>query len=206
MTAPATKPSIDSIGADIQELRRSTDEALRRVWDRSLPFADALFDRWERAAALGFGTGSSVYDSAAVFGDVVVGDETWIGPNTLLDGSGEPLIIGSHCNISAGVQIYTHDSALRCVSLGSLPLNSAAVTIGEGTYIGSQSIVAPGVRIGQRCIIGANSFVNADIEDMSVVAGSPARLIGNVVGAGSDTRIVHLDPARQSLQNRQERS
>lgn len=71
MTSPTTKPSIDSIGADIQELRRRTDKALRRAGDRSLPFADALFDRWERAATLGFGAGTSVYDSAAIFGNVV---------------------------------------------------------------------------------------------------------------------------------------
>lgn len=201
MTVPEVKASI---GADIRELRWLSDKALRREWDRSLPFADALFDRWERAAALGFGTGTSVYDSAAIFGNVVVGEETWIGPNTLLDGSGEPLTIGSHCNISAGVQIYTHDSAHRRVSFGSLPLSSAAVRIGEGTYVGSQSIVAPGVKIGRRCIVGANSLVNADIADMSFVAGPPARLIGNVVGEGSDTRIV-LDPARESP-NRQEQS
>jgi len=182
----------EQVRADIQHLRRSTDVALRETWDRSLPFADALFDRWERARSLGFGEGTSVYDSAALFGSVHIGDETWVGPNTLLDGSGAPLTIGSHCNISAGVQIYTHDSSMRCVSLGALDLVAGAVSLGDGTYIGSQSIVSPNVNIGSRCIIGANSFVNADVPDRTVVAGSPARPIGRVVGDGAATHIQHL--------------
>ena len=56
------------------------DERLRRDHQRSLPFQDALSDRWERARRLGFGEGSSIYNSAAVFGDVRVGRKTWIGP------------------------------------------------------------------------------------------------------------------------------
>src|SRR5262245_48320875 len=78
-------------------------------WRRTLPFGDYVVDRWEKARALGFGEQSSVYDSVLVFGDVVVGARTWIGPFVILDGSGG-LTIGSNCSISAGVQIYTHDS------------------------------------------------------------------------------------------------
>lgn len=188
---------------DIQHLRRSTDVALREQWDRSLPFADALFDRWDRARSLGFGEGTSVYDSAAFFGSVTVGEQTWIGPNTLLDGSGAELRIGSHCNISAGVQIYTHDSSMRCVSMGAIDLLAGAVSLGNGTYIGSQSIISPNVSVGDRCIVGANSFVNADVPDRTVVAGSPARPIGRVVGHGGATHIQHFSDAREPSQDTQ---
>lgn len=187
--------------ADIQHLRRSTDVALRETWDRSLPFADALFDRWERARSLGFGEGTSVYDSSAIFGSVEIGTETWVGPNTLLDGSGAALSIGSHCNISAGVQIYTHDSSMRCVSMGALDLHAGPVSLGNGTYIGSQSIISPNVSVGSRCIVGANSFVNADVPDRTVVAGSPARPIGRVIGEGTETRIEHFSDTPPSTQD-----
>lgn len=190
-----------TLQGDMLHLRRATDDALRKQWDRSLPFADALFDRWERARSLGFGGGTSVYDSAAFFGSVTIGDHTWVGPNTLLDGSGAELIIGSHCNISAGVQIYTHDSSMRCVSMGALDLLAGPVTIGDGTYIGSQSIISPNVSIGNQCIVGANSFVNADIPDRTVVAGSPARPIGQVVGNGAETRIEHFSSTRPPTQD-----
>lgn len=173
-------------------LREELEIEMRSRWDRSLPFADSLFDRWDRARRLGFGEESSVYDSAVFFGDVSVGAHTWIGPCAILDGSGANLVVGDYCDISAGVQIWTHGTELRCVSLGEVPASSAAVNIGTGTYIGSQSIVLPGVGIGSRCIVGANSLVKMDVPDRSVVAGSPARMIGQVVGDGGDTHVVYI--------------
>jgi len=175
---------------DLRVLRAVVDEELRRRWDRSLPFADALFDRWERADQLGFGEGSSVYDSAHVFGSVAVGEKTWIGPFVILDGSGADLTIGDFCDISTGVHIFTHDTVLRCVSMGEAAARRSPVSIGDGTYVGSQSVVVAGTRIGSRCIVGANSLVNADVPDRTIVAGSPAVPIGHVEGDGIDVRCV----------------
>ena len=81
----------------------------KKKFNRVLPFGDYFSDRWEKAKYLGFGEGSSVYDNVVVIGNVKVGKNTWIGPNVILDGSGG-LEIGSNCSISAGVQIYSHDS------------------------------------------------------------------------------------------------
>src|SRR5207247_1867240 len=53
-------------------LRAQRDEELTRTFNRSLPFGDAMFDRWERARRLGFGDRASIYDSALVFGPVEV--------------------------------------------------------------------------------------------------------------------------------------
>lgn len=72
---------------------------------RTLPLGDYVVDRWEKARSLGFGEGTSIYDSSLVLGDVRVGARTWIGPFTVLDGSGG-LEIGDTCSVSAGVQIY----------------------------------------------------------------------------------------------------
>lgn len=166
------------------------DARLRREYRRSLSFQDAAFDRWERAARLGFGEGASIYNSAAVYGDVRVGARTWIGPYTLLDGSGGGLAIGSFCSISTGVQIYTHDTVLWALSGGELPRAEANVTVGDRVYIGSGSIIALGVSIGSGCVIAANSFVNADVPDATIVGGTPARRLGAVVGTGRDVRMV----------------
>ncbi len=48
---------------NLRLLRNEADALTRQNWDRSIPFSDALFDRWERARDLGFGEGSSVFDS-----------------------------------------------------------------------------------------------------------------------------------------------
>lgn len=168
----------------------AVDERLRAEFQRSLPFQDAVFDRWERAARLGFAEGVSVYNSAAIFGDVKVGKSTWIGPNTLLDGSGGGIEIGAHCSISSGVHIYTHDTVLWALSGGTLQRKQASVRIGDCVYIGSQSVIAAGVTIGKRSVVGANSFVNSDVPEATIVGGTPAQKIGIVVGKGDQVRMI----------------
>ncbi|WP_457208864.1 hypothetical protein, partial [Nocardioides sp. P5_C9_2] len=54
-------------------------------------------------------------EHAWVVGEPDVGEGTWIGAFTVIDASGG-LTIGAGCDISSGVQIYTHSSAKRCVS------------------------------------------------------------------------------------------
>ena len=56
-------------------------------FNRHLPFEELLFDRWDRAKIMGFDDNVSVYHSCLVFGNVKVGKNTWVGPNTILDGS-----------------------------------------------------------------------------------------------------------------------
>ena len=178
------------LALELQRLKETRDAELRVNYDRSLPFADAQFDRWARAKTLGFGDKTSIYDSSFIFGDVKVGVETWIGPFTMLDGSGGGLTIGDHCSISAGVHIYTHDTVLWAVSGGVQPARKSAVAIGSNTYIGAQSVIVAGVTIGERCVIAANSLVNRDVPDGTIVGGTPAKKIGHVEGKGAEPRLV----------------
>ncbi len=164
----------------LTELHVDLFEAFQAQFQRSLPFADEVFDRWERAKKLNWGEGSSVYDSAFVFGNTQVGKNTWVGPFTIIDGSGG-LTIGDNCTISSGVHIYTHDNVKQTLSGGVLPIERAPVTIGNCTYIAPQSILKMGIKIGNHCLIAANSFVNSDFDDFSIIAGNPAKKIGSVV-------------------------
>ena len=182
--------NIDDLTKLLKQLYAEQDHDLRQRFDRSLPFQDGAFDRWERARRLGFGEGSSIYNSSLVFGDVRVGEQSWIGPNTILDGSGGLLALGAYCSISSGVHIYTHDTVAWALSRGLKARRTAPVTIGDCVYIGPQSVIVAGVSIGDHCVVGANSFVNMTIAPRTVVAGSPSRPIGRVVGDGKDVRIV----------------
>jgi len=108
---------------------------------------------------------------------VSVGENTWIGPFTILDGSGGELVIGSNCSISAGVQIYTHDTVARTLSGGVSPIEKASTHIGSNCYIGPNAIIQKGVRIGDGVIIGANSLVNRDIPSNTKAFGTPCRVV-----------------------------
>lgn len=164
------------------------DAEMRAGWKRSLPFGDTMFDRWDRAERLGFGKGTSIYQSAHVFGDVSIGENVWVGPWVMLDGSGG-LKIGDFVSISAGVQIYTHDTVHWALSGGELPARKGNVEIGSQVYIGCQSIIARGVSIGDRSVIAANSLVLDDVPDSCIFGGSPAKKIGKVEGVGSSVQL-----------------
>jgi acetyltransferase-like isoleucine patch superfamily enzyme len=165
----------------IDELRRlyeSLREEMQKKWNRDLPLEELLFDRWERAVKLGFGKGTSIYHSSYVYGDVKVGEHTWIGPFTILDGTGG-LEIGSYCSISAGVQIYTHDTIKWAVTGGNVSYEYAPVGIGDRCYIGPNTVISKGIKIGSGSVVGANSVVLSDIPARSKALGCPARLVSN---------------------------
>jgi acetyltransferase-like isoleucine patch superfamily enzyme len=60
------------------------------------------------------------------------------------------------------------------------------VHIGRGTWLAERVAVLPGVTIGRCCIVGANSVVREDLPDLSIAAGVPARIIGEVEGVEPD--------------------
>ena len=184
----------------VELLRRAhleTDEALRQHFDRSLPFADGLFDRWERAKRLGFSEGASIYNSSLVYGNVKVGENTWIGPYTLLDGSGGEVSIGAFCSISASVHIYTHDTVMWALSGGRLEKRTGPVKIGDCCYIASQGIIAPHVSIGRQCVVAANSFVNRDVPVRTIIGGNPAKTLGRVEGEGAAVRLIFKNEMKE---------
>jgi acetyltransferase-like isoleucine patch superfamily enzyme len=180
----------DPLVRSLLEAYAEQDAFLRERYARSLPMQDTLDDRWERAKKLGFGEGTSIYNSAVVYGEVKVGADTWIGPYVLLDGSGG-LTIGSTCSISAGVHIYTHDTVKWALSGGKKPYRRQPVSIGDCCYIGSQVVIAAGVNIGKQCVVSANSFVKDDVADRTVVGGMPARRIGEVRFEGDEPILVY---------------
>ena len=146
----------------LRELHAFLRDEMRSKSKRVLPFNEELFDRWEKASYMGFGEGTSIYDSSLVFGDVKVGENTWIGPFTILDGTGG-LEIGSYCSISAGVQIYSHDSVKWAISGGDAPYEYAPVKISDRCYVGPHAVISKGVTIGAGSIVGAHSLVQTDI-------------------------------------------
>lgn len=182
------------LAESLRELYESLRAEMRERWNRDLPLEELLFDRWERARSLGFDEGASIYHNSYVFGDVSVGRNTWIGPFTVLDGSGG-LSIGEGCSISSGVQIYSHDTVRWAVSEGVAPTDRSRTAIGDFTYVGSQAVIDRGVTIGDHCVIGACSFVNRDLPAYTIAAGVPCRPIGHVT-IGEDGAVELQYPAR----------
>ena len=60
----------------------------------------------------------------------------------------------------------------------NLQLITKPITIGKNAFIGARAMILPGVYIGDRVIIGAMSVVSKDVPDHQIVAGNPAKKIG----------------------------
>lgn len=117
---------------------------------------------------------------AWVLGDPVIGEGTWIGAFTIIDGSGG-LEIGRGCDISSGVHIYTHSSARRCVSGREFTeVEREPVRIGDRVFIGANAVINMGVTIGDEAVVGAGAVVTRDVPARTVVAGVPARPVAAV--------------------------
>lgn len=120
------------------------------------------------------------HEHAWIVGEPTIGEGTWIGAFTVIDGSGG-LTIGAGCDISAGVQVYTHSSARRCVSGRAWDtVERAPVTIGDRVFLGANAVVMMGVTIGDEAVVGAGAVVTSDVPPRTVVAGVPARVVARV--------------------------
>lgn len=153
---------------------------MKKKYNRVLPTGEYIFNRFDKAPYLNCGKFSSIYDTSVVMGNVVIGENVWIGPYTMLEGLNGKLTIGDYVSINSGVMIYTHDSTKRFISGGKATDEVGDVTIGSYTVIGTMSMIGCNVSIGEHCVIGAHSFVNENVPDYSIVAGIPAKIIGRV--------------------------
>jgi maltose O-acetyltransferase len=105
----------------------------------------------------------------------VLGDRLSLGPGCLFDFHFAHLLtIGNDVTIAPRVKIYTHDaSTYRTLKHDRI----ARVTIGDRVFIGSGSLLLPGVTIGEDSVIAAGSVVTKDVPAGVVFGGNPARAI-----------------------------
>jgi acetyltransferase-like isoleucine patch superfamily enzyme len=117
-----------------------------------------------------------------IVGDPDIGDGTWIGAFTLIDGTGG-LTIGAGCDISCGAALVSHSSARRCVTERAYAgLDRAPVELGDHVFIGENAVVLMGARIGHHSVVGAGSVVleHTVVPPYSLVAGVPARVVRSI--------------------------
>ncbi|HEY9175924.1 MAG TPA: acyltransferase [Verrucomicrobiae bacterium] len=91
------------------------------------------------------------------------------------------ITIGNRVHITSGCAFITHDGGTLILRKEVPDLEwTAPITIGDDVYIGVRTLIMPGVKIGNRVIVGAGSVVTRDIPDNSVAVGVPARVIKSV--------------------------
>jgi acetyltransferase-like isoleucine patch superfamily enzyme len=119
-------------------------------------------------------------------GKVIIGEESYIGVNNILDWS-DNITIGNFVHIAGpSTGLWTHTSFQMC--LNSIPLNqkskrfrpTAPIVIEDNVYIGGNCTLYPGVTIHHHSVVAPNSAVTKDVESYSFVGGVPAKFIKRV--------------------------
>jgi acetyltransferase-like isoleucine patch superfamily enzyme len=128
------------------------------------------------------GNGSSlcvVAKADGSLGEIEIGDRVWI-TGRLTVYAEKKVVIEDNVLIAGGVFI---SDASRGHATAELPYrdqpneNAAPIVIGEGSWLGQNCVIMPGVTIGRRCIVGSNSVVTASLPPGAVAVGAPARII-----------------------------
>lgn len=108
-----------------------------------------------------------------------IGEGTIIGRNVTM-AAVKNISLGKKCLLSFNISFYDHDHVFRL----DIPPTDSGLTkgdpiiIGNECFIGAHSFILKGVHLGNHCVVGANSVVTKSFPDNSIIAGSPARLIG----------------------------
>ncbi|HBC72913.1 MAG: Acetyltransferase [Candidatus Amesbacteria bacterium GW2011_GWB1_47_19] len=122
------------------------------------------------------GPGSVIHMQARYFqpSGIRIGQDSIIGYRAFLDGRA-PLIIGDHVDIASEVMIYNSEHDLA--DPGFTATNSP-VKIGDYVFIGPRAIIMPGVTVGRGAVIAGGAVVTKDVPEFTIVAGVPAKPIG----------------------------
>jgi acetyltransferase-like isoleucine patch superfamily enzyme len=151
-----------------------------------------------------FGKGSHLALPIQVEGAerIAIGSEVFIGPGSWLV-AGEPearleigdgTAVSGYCVLSAVVHVrvgrnvlfgrnvhvadHRHGVQLPCVPVRQQPLEDRRpVSIEDGSWLGQNVVVLPGVTVGAGAVVGANSVLREDIPPHAVAVGAPARVI-----------------------------
>lgn len=107
--------------------------------------------------------------------NISIGDYCFINKHTLLDGRGGKLTIGNNVDIAQEVNIWTlshnpHDDFHR--------VWGKEVVIEDYVWIASRATIMPGIHIGKGAVVAAGSIVTKDVPAMAIVAGIPAKVVG----------------------------
>jgi acetyltransferase-like isoleucine patch superfamily enzyme len=142
-----------------------------------------------------FGDKVSIQENTLVSanrGHIVIRDNSWLGPNSVIYGNGgvdigEHVLIASHCVINT----VSHNFGKTDIPMNCQGTNSEPVNIEDDVWIGTGAVVLQGVRIGQGSIIGAGAVVTRSIPPFSIALGVPARVTASRLETSRDENPAH---------------
>jgi maltose O-acetyltransferase len=121
-----------------------------------------------------------IISSAQIHGtcQVTIGDDTFIGHEVLIVGGESRIEIGRFVDVGPRVCIVAGTHVIDMHGPHSAGAGySKDIVIEDGVWIGANSTILGGVRLGRKCVIGAGSVVTRDIPPYTMAIGVPCRAV-----------------------------
>lgn len=128
---------------------------------------------------------SFIHPKASVTGNVIIGENVYIGPGAAIRGDWGQIIIEDGCNVQENCTIHMFPGTTVTLKEGAHVGHGAIIhggILGKNCLIGMNSVIMDDTVIGDECIVGALSFVSANsvFEQRSLIVGNPAKKIKDV--------------------------
>lgn len=88
-----------------------------------------------------------------------------------------PITLGQNCDIGMNVLFVTSSHELGPAERRAGAATADPIEIGDGTWIGANAVILPGVTVGAGCVIAAGAVVVRDCDANGLYAGVPARKV-----------------------------
>ena len=128
---------------------------------------------------------SFVHPQAAVTGNVIIGENVYIGPGAAVRGDWGEIIIEDGCNVQENCTIHMFPGTTVRLHKGAHIGHGAIIhgaTIGKNCLVGMNAVIMDNVVLGDECIVGALTLITADtiIPNRKVIVGNPGKVIKDV--------------------------
>ena len=128
---------------------------------------------------------SFIHPQASVTGNVIIGENVYVGPGAAIRGDWGQIIIEDGCNIQENCTIHMFPGTTVHLKKGAHVGHGAIIhgaILEENCMIGMNSVIMDDVVIGKESIVGALCFVsaNTNIPERSLVVGNPAKIVKQV--------------------------
>jgi len=134
------------------------------------------------------GKNTKVWEFVKIFGDVEIGDNCLVSSFSEIKGNQGKVIIGNSTRIQKGFYIAgpaiigaeTFIGVHVVIGNDKYPPSEymTQTTIGKNCIIGNGVVIVPGIKIGDKAVIGAGTVVTKEIPPGKFVLGNPGKIIG----------------------------
>jgi acetyltransferase-like isoleucine patch superfamily enzyme len=127
-----------------------------------------------------FGSGARIAADVFLHGPIRLGRNVSLNARVTMDGGAAGVIVGDNTRIATGTCIFAFDHGLNPERLiREQPVRSRGIVIGNDVWIAANVSITDGVRIGDHAVVAMGAVVTRDVADWAIVAGVPARQIGD---------------------------